>query len=321
MKGRINLFFLVPRVELCGVSTYTVHLYKVGNTTRSASFMAGLSIHTVTLPDAHTMCQSDPSLITYCFWPKSGMYAKPLLREGVPLVIHDPAEFLPEATETMRKFGTKPIVIRKTNVAGLGKHGINSTFIPHPYTPAPPSPGIGKDMHAVSLARVDGRKRTETIVAANKLLPPERTVRIFGNINRIYEFHVLRKKHPEWRKWYGGTFPTHWGAAVQLAERANFSVDMTGIPGDGGGTQYTFFETWNAGVPLVLSREWLAHEGVCKENVNCLAAGSAEELAAVLRSNPDFCSNVVDGGRAVLKQHAPETVVPIYEEVCKWITK
>lgn len=332
--NRINIFFLVPTVRLCGVTTYTghlvralkqmgydPHLFKVGRSVSSAQFPGDLSIHTVTLPAALAMAASEPSLISYCFWAKCGQFARPLLAAGVPLVIHDPAEFQEEPLTFMKQHGVKPIVIRSTNATGLKKHGIDATFIPHPYTPAVlPRPPWQKDMHAVCLARVDGRKRTETIVAANKLLPPEKAVRIYGNIVRVYEYHVLRKKHPEWRQWYGGQFPSNWGAAVRLALRARFSVDLTGLVGDGGGTQYTFFESWNARVPLILSREWLSHEGECKEGVNCLAAGSAEELASILQTDPNQYGDIVQGGRAIIDAHAPETVVPIYEEVCKWTT-
>lgn len=332
---RINIFFLVPTVRLCGVTTYTGHLvhalkqmgydpvlFKVGKTETSALFPGGETIHTVTLQAALALARTDSSLISYCFWPKAGQYAQPLLRAGVPLVVHDPAEFKDEPLEFMRAYGIKPIVIRKTNATGLAKLGVESTYIPHPYTPAVlPRPPWLKEMHGISLARVDGRKRTETIVAANKMLPTELAVRIYGNIVRVYEYHVLRKKHPEWRQWYGGQFPSHWGAAVQLAIKARFSVDMTGLVGDGGGTQYTFFESWNAGIPLILSREWLAHDGECKEGENCLAAGSAEELAALLRTEPRQHAGIVAGGRGIMAAHAPEQVVPIYEEVCQWITK
>jgi len=332
---RINIFFVVPNVRLCGVTTYTGHLvralkqqgydpviFKIGKGETSAPFPGGDAIHTVTLPAALAMARSDPSLITYGFWKKSSHNLVPLLRAGVPVVIHDPAEFVPEYLNELRANGTVPIVIRKINATGLAKHGIRSTYIPHPYVPAVlPRPPWVKLTNGISLARVDGRKRTETIIAANKLLPPELTVRIYGNVVRVYEYHVLRKKHPDWRLWYGGQFPSHWGAAVQLACHSNFSVDMTGLVGDGGGTQYTFFESWNAGIPLILSREWLAHEGECKEGENCLAAGSAEELAALLRTEPRQHAAIVAGGRGIMAAHAPEQVVPIYEEVCQWITK
>lgn len=328
MLEPITLFFLVPHIELCGVSSFTAHLYRalkaqgyqptlvrIGSKSSVSTFPTGIPVVTMTPRDATILARSSKSLITYCFWKKNGHEAERLMELGVPMVIHDPAEFLPPALEAMRKHSkvSKTIVIRDANKVGLAEHGIDSTFIPHPYVAVEVPPVVPK-WNGLCLARIDGRKRTEKLVEANKMLPTSKAIHMMGSMNRIYEYHDLRQKHPDWKRWYGGKFDSHFGAAVELFAKARFAVDFTGLVGDGGGTQYTFFEAWNAGVPLVLSNEWLQFDGPVKDGDNCIGVDGPEELAGVMRNDPALYAHVVEGGRALVRKHSPGLVIPLYEQ-------
>lgn len=330
MSKRVNLFFLVPSTQLGGCTSFTVHLFKsleslgyepvlwrVGKTPepRASTFPYGLPLWTCSQEHAYELARSEPSIIVYCFWNKCGDQAIPLIELGVPMVVHDPAEFHDDELALMRRLKYRPLVIRTANVVGLAERGIEALYMPHPYMPSP-VPRLPKIMHGLSLARVDFRKRTHFIVEANETLAPEgKAVHLYGEMNRIYEYHQLRQLHPEWRRWYHGEFPDKFGQATRMFAGARYAVDLTQIAGDGGGTQYTFFEAWNAGIPLVLNKAWETgeHDEV-KDGDSCVMVKDAKELIDVLRRPPADFAHVVEGGRRLMQAHAP-AVVEQYMEV------
>lgn len=328
---RLNLFFLLPAsTQLGGCTSFTLHLhrafkvlgfdpvlYRIGShpTPRQTSFPYGLPMWTVPLERALIEAQSAPSLIVYCFWRKCGVYAKQLMTLGVPMVLHDPAEFHDEELALMRSMAYRPLVIRKANVLGLRQFGIEATYAPHPYVPI--NPGVQEiRYHGLSLARLDFRKRTHIICEANAALESEgKAVHLFGEVNRMYEYHQLRKLHPNWKQWYHGEFPATVGSAVHLFAQARYAVDLTQIRGDGGGTQYTFFEAWDAGIPLILNRAWsTAGDDEVRDGDSCLMVQDAAELTRVLRQPPSAFQQVVQGGARVLRQHGVD-VARVYLEV------
>ena len=74
-------------------------------------------------------------------------------------------------------------------------------------------------------------------------------------------------------------------------------VDLTAIVSDGGGSQYTFLEGWDAGCVLVLNKKWgLSGDKTMDPNVNCLFVEDADELCEVLQSDEDR-SHLIEAGR------------------------
>ena len=74
----------------------------------------------------------------------------------------------------------------------MNKHNIISKFMPHPFYSykIPKIEGIG--LKCVSIARIDFDKNTDIILKANKLLPEELKITIYGAENRLYVFHKLK---------------------------------------------------------------------------------------------------------------------------------
>jgi len=263
-------------------------------------------------------------LVTCAYWRTHGEAVEALLRAGADIVLHDPTEMTPPLMDCIARHGRRVIAIRPSNVENVRRRGVDRvTFVPHPYVrrsrPAPrPRPE-----RAVTLSRVDFDKGTHLIVPAFDALPPATRAHchIYGAINRMYAFHKLEKACPGWEgRYYRGRFPKTADAPLQLAGRADYVVDMSTIKDDGGGTQYTFFEAWEAGAVLVVSEGWLHPGGELAPGVNCLAAGSPEGLARVLASEPSGADVAVlrEGAEATLAAHAPEAVVPAMVHALGW---
>ena len=283
---------------------------KVGPQTKP--FRYGLPITTIDIGMACSLAESNPSLIVYAFWKRQGNYARQLMQCGVPLVIHDPAEFHDAEMDFIKTIGHTPIVIRKRNVIGLREYGIDATYAPHPYVREAAVEHTNK-CHAVSLARIDFRKRSHWLVEANKLLPPDMAIQMHGEISRIYEYHQLRKWHPDWRQWYHGEFDDRFGEAVRLTAEAKIAVDLTHIDGDGGGTQYTFFEAWDAGVPLILNAAWATGpDDEVRDGDSCVMVKDSAELANAVRRPIDEYASIMAGANRVLTNHSPIVVGHIY---------
>lgn len=318
----INIFFLVPPNQLGGCMSFTVHLfrtfeqmgyeprlYRVGKVPKAGfpvkPFKYGLTITTVDLGTARQLACTDRSLIAYAFWKKEKVNAAALMALGTKLIIHDPAEFHDDEMDFMKSIDHRPLVIRKRNVTGLKAHGIAATYVPHPYVPTEVDRAVEKKHHAICIARVDFRKRSHWIIEANKRLPGDHHVHLYGEMNRIYEYHQLRKEHPDWRNWYGGMFPDVEGAAVRLNLTAGRAVDLTHIKGDGGGTQYTFFEAWNAGIPLILNRAWATGpDDEVRDGDCCHMVHDVDGLVEALKAPVAEYDYILEGGKRILAAHS-----------------
>ena len=58
-----------------------------------------------------------------------------------------------------------------------------------------------------------------------------------------------------------------------------FNIDMTLIKGDGGGTQYTWLEAWDAGCIPIIHKEWLLDTpDDMREDYNCMVIETAKNL-------------------------------------------
>jgi len=327
MNKRIALFFLCD-VRFGGFVSYTSHLvrtfeaagwsaclYKIGANTEAKmrEFNGPVRYRNIALVDALSVAQNTPTIITAAYWKQYGEAIRQLLRFKASIVLHDPTEYDPALLRAIRKCGTKVVSIRKCNVANLLALDVPSVYIPHPYQPVDvtrPQTLVS----AVSLSRIDFDKHTEIIAKANALLEQNRRVRIYGELNRLYAFHKLNAECPEWEQDYCGRFALTWDAAVRRAASAEYVVDMSAIAKDGGGTQYTFLEAWNAGADLILNRKWV--DGVADAPVKdaALFAGDEHELADLLSGEGKKGRNSrAQAAQELLKSHSPQVIYPHYE--------
>lgn len=276
---RINLFYLSPN-PYGGWVTYTYHLdqalkaagvedvrlYKIGkrieNFTRNFGY--GLQYRNVSLDYALTL--EGPHLIVAAAKKLHEATAN-LHINGAFLVVHDPTELknLPTLIEE------KVIVIRQTSL----EHIPGATFIRHPYKRRGPEEYKIIKYSAISISRIDFDKHTDIILDANRLL--EEQIIIRGFENRLYTRFKIVPKYPEWVQSVN-QFDREAHMAYDLLLPARYMVDMSIIKGDGGGTQYTFLEAWDAGTIPIIHNDWIIQGHEMVPGVNCLAVGNAEEL-------------------------------------------
>tara|TARA_R110000868_G_scaffold5250_4_gene32207 strand:+ start:5907 stop:6926 length:1020 start_codon:yes stop_codon:yes gene_type:complete len=214
-----------------------------------------------------------------------------LYKEGdANIVVHDPTELknLPNPLDSSRC-----VVIRKIGIEVLKKAtGKEPTFIRHPYSFMEHTGESRFNMErtnttgnkAISTSRIDFDKRTDILLDANRLLPEGNKINIRGFENRIYTRFKIVPKYPEWEQ-SKAHYPREKNYAVDLMKGYTFNVDMTHIVGDGGGTQYTWLEAWNAGCIPIIHESWLLDKpDDMIPGYNCLTVNSPENLAEVLKT-------------------------------------
>lgn len=322
----IDLFYLSPN-PFGGWVTYTAHLmdalaaagyeprlFKIGNRTerQARPFGYGEVYRNLSLEDA--LARRSPKLIV-AGAKKFREQTEALYKAGAYLVVHDPTELrnLPDLNE-----GERCIVVRKVGLNYLPQ----ATWIRHPYARRKAQPEPKMEL-AVSTARIDFDKHTDIILGANRLLPEDLKIGIYGFENRLYSKFKLLKEFPEWVQSVSH-FSRDKDAAYLIMSRAFFSVDMSAIKGDGGGTQYTFLESWDAGCVPIINTAWERRDDDMVPGVNCLSVRTAMELAGRLKM---FNQRIMDGddgfwykmraaGSKQLKDnHLPATIGAQYKEL------
>ena len=307
--------------------TYTVHLirslkqlgldvelYEIKSRTEAKKRMFSEEIvyQNLSLEDACKVAEEDVCIVLAL---SNRYYNEGLevLKRCKNLVFHDPAEFSQDFAEFIQKQDINVITIRHAVREFLAGQGVKSKTILHPYVPYEIY-GKDKDWNAVSIARICWDKNTHMLYEANAILDAEglanKKCKIYGWDNRAYSLRKLQPLFPDWRKDWLGQFG--YGEGVQLAGRSKFAVDLTYIRNDGGGTQYTFLEAWDAGAVLVLNSAWLAYKKDClKDGQNCLSVEDGVDLARLL-SGPTSYQEIALAGKAMLANHAPEIIIPAY---------
>jgi glycosyltransferase involved in cell wall biosynthesis len=287
-----------------------VFLFKISKKTESNQrpFCDGVKYQNIDLRTAQSMAEQFPTIVT----ASDKNYAtetRALLANGANIVIHDPTEMKGELLETVQESGAKPITIREVNVKNLAEAGIGSTYVKHPYLRFNDNPTPKTEL-AVATSRIDFDKHTDIIIEANKSL--KREIKIFGAENRLYGFHKLDQIDRRWRRNYYGRFRGRFGEVFKILNPSKYMVDMSAIKKDGGGSQYTFLEGWDAGCVLVLNRDWgIGDSDVMKENHNCLYAQDAAELIDVLNRDEKH-DQIVEAGYAGLKEFDGESIARQY---------
>lgn len=302
---------LIHALEKVGVN---VNLYKITKKTESKrrNFGFGVEYRNVSLEMALFNCTRNVSLIT-ALAKKYTEIAGTLHGAGASLVIHDPTELK-----------NLPKNLDHTDCISVGEYAKNaflpqSTFIPHPYkilnkiVNRTYKKAIYKKhivKHAVSFSRIDFDKHTEILLDANRLLPEDWKINIWGFENRIYTKFKIVPKYPEWEQ-SKVAYPRTPRSAYGLASQHRFHVDMTEIKGDGGRTQYTFLEAWDAGTINIINSKWIKDYGnVMLPDVNCLIASDGKELALKLSEWPsvDEQARIIEAGEEQLREHDPVLV-------------
>jgi hypothetical protein len=83
-------------------------------------------------------------------------------------------------------------------------------------------------------------------------------------------------------------------------------IDLSQLPMDGGGTQYTFLDAIYHDCAIILNRKWIENLNAkfsdFKEGVNCYDVSDGPELAELLYSDVDT-SKVITNARKLLDRH------------------
>ena len=345
MTEERQYFFLSQFYYWGGTTTFTAHLLNsLGKDTillvenpyqqekEKGNFGYGLQYRTV--PTGFIDSIRNPFIVD--FFQYNHVLPK-LKRDDITVVIHDPTEISKENESYLKYWNI--ICIRKTMQQYLrDKYGVNSRFLYHPFYSYPTYiknnlDKLAKDTKcgsysnnssrhekkdAVSISRIDYGKNTEIIMEANTLLRKEQggtdkkcnndfTIKIHGPFDLKYVNHMLGGKE-NFMQYYYGTFEKSFAAISRILNKAKFVVDVTLIPNDGGGTQYTFLEAIYHNAALIINRNWI--ESVdkkyqdFKEGYNCFAVSNGEELAEIIKNgkNTDI-EKVVKNSKKLLHRH------------------
>jgi hypothetical protein len=224
--------------------------------------------------------------------------------DNIVLVIHDPRDISGRMIPVISNY--KIVTIRKTvQDFIMKKYNLSSLFLYHPFYPYPiisRNPRIG----AVSISRIGFGKNIDIILKANRLLDSQQSIKLYGCLTPIYVHHYLGGKNGEFGKFYYGKFERSFRSLSQIIAGAKFVVDLSVVRHDGGGTQYTFLEAIHNGCALILHRRWL--DGIAdeykdfKENYNCFAIENENELAELIRKDPDT-TKIVNNAKKLMYRH------------------
>src|SRR5215218_5110360 len=180
---------------------------------------------------------------------------KKLKRNDVTIVIHDPGEISRHNEPYLKYWNT--ITIRKSMQNFLQENfGIESQFLYHPFYAYPIS-HFGQDHHkrneAVSISGVDFQKNIEIMLEANKTA--KNPIKVYGWINKRY---VTEKLDPaEFSKYYQGKYDKSFSTISKILANSKFMVDLSSLPMDRGGTQFTFLDAINHNCAIILNKQWI----------------------------------------------------------------
>lgn len=247
--------------------------------------------------DIIEICHTSACLIAFCAWAEKRGLVKKLIMLGVPIVVHDPIEYYPEMLELASKY-SHIITIRLKNTHNLDERGFSNTFVRHPYSRA--SLSLQSKSGAVACTRLNYNKNNDVVIKANKLGCP---IDVFGERNTHYCDDYLDKRHPDWRRWYKGVIENKVHAVTKILSRYQYAVDLSMLTMDGGGTQYSFLEAWDAGCMLIVHKMWILDGYEIIDGLNCLAVSNEYELQEAIESNQAYDTSIHD---TLLQSHSAE---------------
>lgn len=295
--------FTVHLVNLLEQEGHVVNLFKIGNNTEAFTRPFGehgVRYQNVAAEDLSDFCISSSE---YCIVAALGKHyvedVEPLLKKGAGIVVHDTAE----STNRMESV-VKPWCIRQE----LAKLFPEGRFIRHPYVRADRGDGLfGMDKRKgyVATSRVDFDKNTTMILDAKRL---GAKIDIVGFENRLYTKFKVCPDYPEWVQ-SKGDHPRSGVGSFELLKGARGMVDLTDIKGDGGGTQYTFLEAWDAGAVPIIGQWWIRKRDDMVPGMNCYAVSDAQELAKLCKRWPGDAGELAIAGVNRLGYHG-KSIVP-----------
>ena len=334
MKDTLNLFYLANS-RYGGWVTFTAHLkhgmgdgariFRITKTDerKDRDFGYGVRYRNITHETAARM--QGPKLIVAA--DKNFRETQiELIKQGAWLVIHDPTELRnPEFRDIVKERRT--IILGKKAKEYLPQ----ANYIPHPYKPVN-SINLVDDTwskrysHCVSVSRLDFDKNSHWLFEANRVLPEPRRILIRGAENRMYTRTKLMPKYPEYLqdskrpKDDRQVFPREFSWAVNFLATSRYMTDFSLISGDGGRTQYTFMEAWDAGTIALLHSGWILPEDDMINQgsfQNCVSLSNWESLAKFLQEDlsQGQIIDIRNNGKEKLKQHDYIKIGQQYMEV------
>ena len=156
---------------------------------------------------------------------------------------------------------------------------------------------------AISMARVEYRKRQDIICKANMINAKRgiKPIDIYGHENGIYTYQTL--KELDYKKWFKGRYAQDFNIHQQLLNDTKFLVNLTQVKNDGGTLEYATLQAIYQDTAVILHRDWIDIEGsVWKENYNCFGIGNEDELAELIKIDPDI-SKVTRNAKKLLQPH------------------
>lgn len=313
----INLIYLSGNTT-GGWVTFTAHLmrsleimgeecqlFKVGNRTENSRrpFGYGAYYRNLSLDDALKL----RNVILVATAKNYREQAAALIVKGARVVLHDPTELRAGLAGLDVR---RPWVIRKAVQAQVP----GSVFIRHPYVRHEVPGKLPKRKGIISTSRIDFDKNTTMILDANRL---GAGIRIHGFENRLYTKFKIMPNYPEWEQSIAA-YPRDTDAAFKLLLGAQAMVDLSDIKGDGGGTQYTFLEAWDADAAVIIGDWWMRRNDDMVPNKNCFVISNPDNLASLCKTIrkhgvPDL---LMRGGEYALRRHASKIIVP---QVKEWL--
>jgi hypothetical protein len=80
-------------------------------------------------------------------------------------------------------------------------------------------------------------------------------IKVYGWINKRY---VTEKLDPaEFSKYYQGKYDKSFSTISKILANSKFMVDLSSLPMDRGGTQYTFLDAINHNYAIILNKQWI----------------------------------------------------------------
>lgn len=258
-------------------------------------------------------CEHDTNAITHCYYNTSDGRVDNLvehfIEKGAPIMLPDHRAL----NDYIIKNASRIAVICERFVPEVMKRGYEGDIftLPIPYI-RHCSYIMDRKYKAICGTRIAREKNIEWILEANELLPEENAIMLAGRRNMPYVNFSLRKKYPDWEKWFLGSHEDLLLDPVQVYDLADYAVDLSYLPGQEGRAQYSFLEAMEAGNVLIINKKWAIPYGCMTDGKTCIGVSSPEELAACLmeEESPDF----IDAYNEVLAIH--ENCLPQWLE---WI--
>jgi hypothetical protein len=228
------------------------------------------------------------------------------------LVIHDPTELRTgkkknPLIDNKLLYNFDIYVIRKSVRDYIKReYNIDTTLINHPFYQYPRTDKESINEYAVSISRIDFDKNTDIILKANKLLPEDKKITIYGAENRLYVFHKLKELDfaKYWRGKYEKTLPMLYDGK-QILKAPKYMIDLSVIANDGGGTQYTFLEAIYNDCVLILHNDWIKKDNIFIDKYNCFVIRDENELKDILDTEYDleYLEKIRKNAKKILINH------------------